>query len=131
MSYTLNEIEKDHYRFGACHLFALALHLEYGYSMHFFWEKLPDMDLLDAENPNCLIHAYACSPDGRMFDVDGETTVFQIAQTYSPIDPSRVRIETAESVRKLMDAGILWHEDEEGIKALQEAIRADARRYQR
>jgi hypothetical protein len=129
--YELTEFDKEHYRFGACHLFSLALHQELGYDMYFFWESLPNMNQLNEENPETLIHAFAISSKGDKFDVDGKTNDEKIGSTYAKVDYSTVRKETKESVDKLIWSGILalWSYDAGEVEELRKYIRKNIQRY--
>ena len=129
--YELTEFDKDHYRFGACHLFALALHLELGYDMYFFWESFPNMKQLDEENPETLIHAFTCSSTGEKFDVDGKTNNEKIGSIYAKMDDSMVRKETKESVDTLIWSGILalWSYDDGEVEELRKYIRKHSNQY--
>lgn len=123
MIYQLTEIDKEHYRFGSCHVFALALHRELGYELKFFWDTLPNMDDLNEDEPNCLIHAFAVSPFGNKYDVDGLTTIQNIETVYRKLDNDLIRHESEDSVQKLMWGGILALGEDDEIMILQEYIR--------
>lgn len=123
MVYQLTEIDKEHYSFGYCHVFALALHRELGYELNFFWDTLPDMDDLNEDEPNCLIHAFAVSPCGNKYDVKGLILIDEFESVYSKLNPDLIRHETEDTVQKLMWDGILALGEDDEIDILQDYIR--------
>lgn len=123
MVYQLTEIDKEHYSFGYCHVFALALHRELGYELNFFWDTLPDMDNLNEYEPNCLIHAFGVSPCGNKYDVTGLIVIEEFESVYSKINNDFIRHETEDTVHKLMWGGILALGEDDEIELLQDYIR--------
>lgn len=127
MNLTKSNIE--HYCFGYCHLFALAIHRELGYEMEFFWNSLPDMQNLNEDEPECLIHAYAVSPIGVKYDAMGKLLDKKIESIYKRIEPNLIRKETEETLDRLMWGGILAIYNDGEIEFIQEHIRNNINLY--
>jgi hypothetical protein len=126
----LSDIDKQAYSFGRCHIFSLALSRELGYTMQFCWYAVPDLNNLNEDEPESLIHAYSVNNKGEKFDINGKITIEDIETIYQKVNYSNIVQESDYSVNYLMEQGILAIDDYEEITLLQEHIRENIHLYQ-
>ncbi|MDC0764857.1 hypothetical protein POF51_29485 [Brevibacillus sp. AG] len=96
----------DTYLYGRCHIFALALQEELGYSIELFWDLEAWFDKDGMKIDTALVHAYCIGSDNVMFDARGRITREVVEEDYEFNEPE-ILATSPQRLCELMDQGVL------------------------
>lgn len=109
----------DYYQ-GLCHVFAVALHLEHGYSMEFAWDAA---DGADISRFGVLIHAFCVRPNGSYVDASGTITKNEAVYGHGDVGDPYIQPMTLAQVSKLSNGKALARYSPKDIATLRAFIR--------
>lgn len=92
----------ESYQDGYCHVFAVAVHLKFGYPIECVFETryLPEKHGLGRG----LLHAYCLHPDGDVIDAKGKREREQVHAEYKPLsENSFVQKMTAKDLWSMIE----------------------------
>lgn len=113
----------EKYLHGECHIFALALHLEFGYPIQLA------IDAFDLEiESERLIHAY-CIKDDKAVDVRGLVNIGEILDDFDYNEPYHMNVNK-EGLLKLIKDGFLHEPEENQLEEVISFIRNNKNKYQ-
>lgn len=93
-------MNKHTYKYGRCHLYALAVNEVFGFKIKALWDLEPEDDL-----PTSLVHMWNVK-DGKAFDIEGFFDESGVEDDYEVNDPDYAS-HTKTSVLKLIKEGVL------------------------
>lgn len=116
------------YIHGRCHLFAQALHQEFGYEMECLWDD--DFWFDGADGPSVvLVHAYCITPDGTRVDARGLVTKEIIEREYDCNSHFYEKI-SFEQMKTAIKKRQFCAQDKNELKAITNFIQENRDNYQ-
>lgn len=113
----------EQYLHGDCHIFAMALHLEFGYQIQLAIDKFD----LDTES-EVLIHAY-CVHQEKAIHASGKVDLEKILDDYDYNDEYFVNV-SKEVLENLVNTGFLHAPTEKQIENIREYIRQNKNKFE-